>query len=91
MDGPPTPPLEAGGPGPLLEHLERQREEWLAYLDSEPDFEAMAQRREGGQVPRREGAQPADVELGDAVKALDGAPFICWFIGIKANEAIAFQ
>jgi uncharacterized damage-inducible protein DinB len=51
MGGPPTPPLEAGGPGPLLEHLERQREGWLAYLDSEPDFEAMAQRREGGQVP----------------------------------------
>jgi uncharacterized damage-inducible protein DinB len=51
LGGPPTPPLEAGGPGPLLEHLARQREGWLGYLDSGPDFGAMVQRREGGQVP----------------------------------------
>jgi uncharacterized damage-inducible protein DinB len=46
-----TPTLEAGGPGPLQEHLARQREGWSAYLDSGPDFEAMIERREGGQVP----------------------------------------
>jgi uncharacterized damage-inducible protein DinB len=46
-----TPALEAGGPSPLLEHLARQREGWLAYLDSEPDFEVMIERREGGTAP----------------------------------------
>jgi uncharacterized damage-inducible protein DinB len=45
------PPLEAGGPGPLLEHLAPQREGWLAYLDSGPDFDAMIERREGGHSP----------------------------------------
>ena len=45
-----TPALNAGGPGPLLEHLARQREEWFAYLDSEPDFDAMVERR-GGSYP----------------------------------------
>jgi uncharacterized damage-inducible protein DinB len=44
------PPLEAGGPEPLLEHLARQREGWLAYLDSGPDFEVMIERR-GGESP----------------------------------------
>jgi len=42
-----TPPLNAGGPGPLLEHVSRQREGWFAYLDSEPDFEAMVDRSTG--------------------------------------------
>jgi uncharacterized damage-inducible protein DinB len=51
MGGPPTPPLDAGGPEALREHLARQREGWLDYLDSGPDFAAMAQRREGGLVP----------------------------------------
>jgi uncharacterized damage-inducible protein DinB len=45
-----TPPLEAGGPAPLLEHLARQRREWLGYLDSAPDFEVMVERR-GGESP----------------------------------------
>lgn len=45
-----TPPLDAGGPGPLLEHLARQREGWMAYLDSGPDFDAMIQRS-GGSYP----------------------------------------
>lgn len=45
-----TPPLEAGGPEPLLEHLGRQREGWLAYVDSGPDFEVMVERR-GGESP----------------------------------------
>jgi len=39
------PPWEAGGPGPLLEHLVRQREGWSAYLASGPDFEAPIRRR----------------------------------------------
>jgi uncharacterized damage-inducible protein DinB len=51
MGGPATPNLDAGGPGPPLEHLVRLRDGWLAYLDSEPDFEVMVQRREGGVVP----------------------------------------
>jgi uncharacterized damage-inducible protein DinB len=42
-----TPALNAGGPGPLLEHIARQRDGWLAYLDSTPDFDAMVQRRSG--------------------------------------------
>jgi uncharacterized damage-inducible protein DinB len=42
-----TPPIEAGGPGPLLEHLARSCEGWFAYLDSQPDFEAMVQRKDG--------------------------------------------
>ena len=46
-----TPALEAGGPGLLLGHLARQREGWMAYLDSGPDFEAMLERREGGESP----------------------------------------
>lgn len=41
------PPLEAGGPEPLLKHLARQREGWLAYLDSEPDFEEMIEHSDG--------------------------------------------
>jgi uncharacterized damage-inducible protein DinB len=41
------PPLEAAGPEELMEHLARQQEGWLAYLDSGPDFEAMVQRRRG--------------------------------------------
>jgi uncharacterized damage-inducible protein DinB len=45
-----TPALNAGGPGPLLEHLARQREGWFAYLDSEPDFDAMVERS-GGSYP----------------------------------------
>ena len=45
-----TPPLEAGGPAPLLEHVVSQREQWLAYLDSGPDFEVMVERR-GGESP----------------------------------------
>lgn len=44
-----TPPLHAGGPGPLLEQLARQREGWLAYLDAEPDFGVMIERRSGRQ------------------------------------------
>jgi uncharacterized damage-inducible protein DinB len=44
-----TPPLDAGGPEQLLEHLARQREGWLAYLDSGPDFDVMIERREGGE------------------------------------------
>ena len=42
-----TPPLNAGGPGPLLEHLARQREGWLKYLDSRPDFDVMIERSSG--------------------------------------------
>lgn len=42
-----TPPIEAGAPGPLLEHLARSRQGWFAYLDSQPDFEAMVQRKDG--------------------------------------------
>jgi uncharacterized damage-inducible protein DinB len=42
-----TPDLEAGGPRPLLEHLARLREGWLAYLSSEPDFEVMVETRVG--------------------------------------------
>ncbi len=49
--GRPQPPLEADGPGPLLEHLARQREGWFDYLDSGPDFGAMVERREGGHSP----------------------------------------
>ena len=45
-----TPALNAGGPGPLLEHLARQRDGWIAYLDSRPDFDAMIQRS-GGSHP----------------------------------------
>jgi len=44
-----TPPIEAGTPGPLLEHLARQRDGWLTYLDSDPDFEVMVERRTGPQ------------------------------------------
>ena len=40
-------PLNAGGPGPLLEHFARSREGWLAYLDSEPDFDKLVQRSAG--------------------------------------------
>ena len=40
-------PLNAGGPEPLLEHLARSREGWFAYLDSEPDFDAMVDRSSG--------------------------------------------
>ena len=45
-----TPALNAGGPGPLLEHLARQSEGWLAYLDSRPDFNGMVERS-GGTYP----------------------------------------
>ena len=45
------PALEAGGPEPLLEHLARQRDGWYEYLDSRPDFGAVIERREGGNVP----------------------------------------
>jgi uncharacterized damage-inducible protein DinB len=45
-----TPALNAGGPGPLLEHLARQRDGWMAYLDSGPDFDAMVERS-GGAYP----------------------------------------
>ena len=41
------PPLNAGGPGALLEHLARQRDGWFAYLDSGPDFDVMVQRSSG--------------------------------------------
>ena len=41
------PPLEIEDPAALLEHLPRQREEWSAYLDSEPDFDAMVETRIG--------------------------------------------
>jgi uncharacterized damage-inducible protein DinB len=41
------PALDAGGPGPLLEHLARSRQGWFAYLDSEPDFDVMIDRRTG--------------------------------------------
>lgn len=41
------PALEAGGPEPLLEHLARLREGWLAYLDSGPDFDVLIERRDG--------------------------------------------
>ena len=52
MGGRATPPLEAGGPEPLLEHhLARQREGWLAYLHSGPDFDLLIERREGGESP----------------------------------------
>ena len=44
-----TPPISAGTPGALLEHLTRQREGWFAYLDSKPDFEMMIERRSGPQ------------------------------------------
>jgi uncharacterized damage-inducible protein DinB len=40
-------PLEAGGPEVLLEHLARQRDGWLAYLDSGPDFEKLLERPAG--------------------------------------------
>jgi uncharacterized damage-inducible protein DinB len=53
------PPLNAGGPGPLLEHLARQRDGWFAYLDSEPDFEVM--------VPRSRRAYPAWVLVLQAI------------------------
>ena len=43
-------PLEAGEPELLLHLLARQREEWLAYLDSDPNFEAMVERR-GVEIP----------------------------------------
>jgi uncharacterized damage-inducible protein DinB len=46
-----TPPLDAGGPEPLLRRLESLREGWSAYLDSGPDFEVMIERREGGVSP----------------------------------------
>jgi uncharacterized damage-inducible protein DinB len=42
-----TPALNAGGPGPLLEHLARQRAGWYDYLDSGPDFNAMVERSAG--------------------------------------------
>lgn len=41
------PPLNAGEPGPLLEHLARSRDGWFAYLDSKPDFDAMVERQSG--------------------------------------------
>ena len=43
-------PLNAGAPGPLLEHLGRQAEDWLGYLAARPDFEAPFEIRTG-QVP----------------------------------------
>jgi uncharacterized damage-inducible protein DinB len=46
-----TPPLQAGGPEALLEHVARQRQGWFDYLDSGPDFEVMIERREGGESP----------------------------------------
>jgi uncharacterized damage-inducible protein DinB len=46
-----TPDLEAGGPGPLLEHLALQREGWFSYLDSSPDFDAKVARRDSGESP----------------------------------------
>jgi uncharacterized damage-inducible protein DinB len=45
-----TPALNAGGPGPLLEHLARQRDGWFDYLDSGPDFNTMVERS-GGSFP----------------------------------------
>lgn len=42
-----TPALNAGGPGPLLEHLARQRDGWFDYLDSGPDFNTMVERSAG--------------------------------------------
>jgi uncharacterized damage-inducible protein DinB len=47
MGGKRMPPLNAGGPGPLLEHLARQREDWMTYLDSKPDFDVMIERTDG--------------------------------------------
>ena len=35
------------GRTPLLEHLARQREGWMAYLDSGPDFDVMIDRSSG--------------------------------------------
>ena len=40
-------PLNAGGPEPLLEHLARSSEGWLAYLEFEPDFDKPVKRRSG--------------------------------------------
>jgi len=54
-----TPPLNAGGPGPLLQHLALQRDGWMAYLDSRPDFDAM--------VPRSDGSYPAWVLVLQAI------------------------
>ena len=42
-----TPALDAGGPGALLEHLGRQRDGWLKYLDSRPDWNVMIERSSG--------------------------------------------
>ncbi|HVD01016.1 MAG TPA: DinB family protein [Candidatus Dormibacteraeota bacterium] len=44
------PALDAGGPGPLLEHFARQRQGWEAYLASKPDFESRIDR-EGVLIP----------------------------------------
>ena len=44
-----TPDIKAGAIAPLLEHLARQREAWFAYLDSDPDFDVMVERRSGPQ------------------------------------------
>lgn len=44
-----TPPIDAREPGPLIEHLARQGQRWFAYLDSDPDFEVMIERRTGPQ------------------------------------------
>ena len=40
-------PLAIEDPAALLEHSARQREEWTAYLDSRPDFDAMVETRVG--------------------------------------------
>lgn len=45
------PPLDAGGPGPLLEHLARSGEGWRAYLASGPDFEKAIEVERRGPVP----------------------------------------
>jgi uncharacterized damage-inducible protein DinB len=47
MGGKRMPALNAGGPGPLLEHLARQSKDWMTYLDSGPDFDAMIERTDG--------------------------------------------
>lgn len=44
-----TPDINAGRPEPLLEHLARSGEGWFAYLDSDPNFDAMVERRSGPQ------------------------------------------
>ena len=62
MGGRATPPLEARGPGPLLEHLARQREDWLAYLASGPDFEVLRERREGVQ-DKQAGQKPGQIAV----------------------------